>query len=141
MPANASPLAHHAPYETALAPCIGIIENDPSLREAYRQYFKQKGYQVYLIPHHEVAFFEFLLELPKLQFILSDFRLGEKDGIYFIQKLREEFNEDIPACILTADTSPKHLELFNAHNIDVLYKPIDIKEIAAFVASAMRQAH
>ena len=94
-----------------------------------------------MIPHHEVEFFEFLLDLPKLQFILSDFRLSERDGIYFIQKLREEFNEDIPACILTADTSPKHLELFSAHNIDVLYKPIDIKEIAAFVASAMRQAH
>jgi CheY-like chemotaxis protein len=141
MPANASPLAHHAPDETALVPCIGIIENDPSLREAYHQYFKQKGYQVYLIPHHEVAFLEFLRDLPKLQFILSDFRLGEKDGIYFIQKLREEFNDDIPACILTADTSPKHLELFSAHNIDVLYKPIDIKEIAAFVASAMQQAH
>lgn len=123
-----------------LAPCIGIIENDPSLREAYCQYFLQKGYQVYLIPHQEDAFFKFLLDLPKLQFILSDFRLGERDGIYFIQKLREEFNDDIPACILTADTSPKHLELFNAHNIDVLYKPIDIKEIAAFVVVAMQQA-
>ena len=122
-----------------LAPCIGIIENDPSLREAYCQYFLQKGYQVYLIPHQEDAFFKFLLDLPKLQFILSDFRLGERDGIYFIQKLREEFNDDIPACILTADTSPKHLELFNAHNIDVLYKPIDIKEIAAFVVVALQQ--
>ena len=123
-----------------LAPCIGIIENDPSLRDAYCQYFLQKGYQVYLIPHQEDAFFKFLLDLPKLQFILSDFRLGERDGIYFIQKLREEFNDDIPACILTADTSPKHLELFNAHNIDVLYKPIDIKEIAAFVVVALQQA-
>jgi signal transduction histidine kinase/CheY-like chemotaxis protein len=140
-PANALSMAHNALTETALAPCIGIIENDLSLREAYRQYFKQKGCQVYLIPHQEVDFFEFLLDLPKLQFILSDFRLGERNGIYFIQKLREEFNDDIPACILTADTSPKHLELFSAHNIDVLYKPIDIKEIATFVSSAMRQAH
>ncbi len=120
---------------------IGIIENDPSLRQAYSQYFIQQGHEVFLIPHQEDAFFKFLIDLPKLQFILSDFRLDEKDGIYYIQKLREEFNDDIPACIITADTSPKHLELFSKHHIDVLYKPIDIKEIAAFVSTAIQTTH
>jgi CheY-like chemotaxis protein len=75
--------------------------------------------------------------LPKLDFILSDYRLGPRDGIYFIQQLREEFNHDIPACIVTADTSPLHLELFSQHSIDVMYKPIDIKSIEKFIALHM----
>ena len=117
---------------------LGIIENDASLREAYQQYFSNAGYKVFLIPHQEAAFSSYLLEIPKLEFILSDFRLSEKDGMHFIQKLREEFNDDIPACIVTADTSPKHLELFSQHNIHVLYKPIAIQEIEKFIAKNLR---
>jgi CheY-like chemotaxis protein len=73
-----------------------------------------------------------------LHFILSDYRLGERNGIFFIQKLREEFNEDIPACIVTADTSPQHLQLFDQLNIHVLYKPIDIQSIESFIAKSLQ---
>jgi DNA-binding response OmpR family regulator len=88
---------------------------------------------VHTLPCDEETFMAHLAVLPKLDFILSDFRLGPKDGIYFIQTLREEFNHDIPACIVTADTSPHHLELFSQHNIDVMYKPIDIHHIEKFI--------
>ena len=116
---------------------IGIIENDYSLKEAYEAYFNKAGFAVYSIPHDEPGFANSLAEIPKLHFILSDFRLGEHDGIYFIQKLREEFNEDIPACIVTADTSPKHLQLFDQLNIHVLYKPIQIQTIESFISKSL----
>ena len=116
---------------------IGIIENDYSLKEAYEAYFTKAGFGVYSIPHDEPGFANSLAEIPKLHFILSDFRLGEHDGIYFIQKLREEFNEDIPACIVTADTSPKHLQLFDQLNIHVLYKPIQIQTIESFISKSL----
>jgi len=116
---------------------LGIIENDEALVQAYRQYFTQAGYSVHIVPYEEAAFMAHWAFLPKLDFILSDFRLESKDGIYFIQKLREEFNHDIPACIVTADTSPQHLELFSQHNIDVMYKPIDIKTVEKYIAHHM----
>jgi CheY-like chemotaxis protein len=90
---------------------------------------------VHIVPFEEAAFNECLALLPQLDFILSDYRLGQKDGLYFIQQLREEFNHDIPACIATADTSPQHLDLFSQHNIDVMYKPIDICTIEKFIAA------
>jgi DNA-binding response OmpR family regulator len=116
---------------------LGIIENDYSLQDAYAQYFTKAGYSVYLIPHDEEEFAKYLVELPELHFILSDYRLGERNGIFFIQKLREEFNEDIPACIVTADTSPQHLQLFGQLNIHVLYKPIDIHSIESFISRSL----
>jgi CheY-like chemotaxis protein len=91
-----------------------------------------------LIPYIEDEFKQYLEEIPKLHFILSDFRLGDRNGIYFIQQLREEFNEDIPACIVTADTSPQHLQLFEQLNIHVLYKPIDIQSIEKFIARSLK---
>lgn len=135
-PQEAAPPADDLPAETPTRH-LGIIENDESLQQAYEQYFTQAGYNVHILPFEETAFRAHLASLPKLDFILSDYRLGDRDGLYFIQQLREEFNHDIPACIVTADTSPQHLELFSQHNIDVLYKPIDIKSIEKFIALHM----
>jgi hypothetical protein len=135
-PQEAEPPVHEPHHETSTRH-LGIIENDESLQQAYRQYFTQAGYSVHIVPFEETAFRAHLALLPKLDFILSDYRLGPRNGIYFIQELREEFNHDIPACIVTADTSPQHVELFSQHNIDVMYKPIDIKSIGKFIALHM----
>jgi signal transduction histidine kinase/CheY-like chemotaxis protein len=133
LPARNAPMAAKATELAASDIHIGIIENDVEIKQAYIQYFTQLGYKVHAIPHRAEDFFNYLLQLPKLHYIVSDYRLGEHDGIYFIQKLREEYNDDIPACIVTADTSPKHLELFSQHHIHVLYKPIEINSIANFI--------
>ena len=114
---------------------LGIIENDNALMYAYLEFFVSLGYAVHPIPHEEDAFKNALMTIPKLDFILCDYRLGDKDGIYFIEQLREEFNQTIPACIVTADTAPQHLALFKKLDIEVLYKPIDIASISKFIAS------
>ncbi len=127
-----------ASHASALVPLdvkhLGLIENDRALLDAYMQYFTAAGYCVHLIPYTEAEFNAVLLDLPKLDFILSDYRLGHKDGAYFIKRLREEFNDNIPACILTADTSPNNLSKFKELDIEVLYKPIDVASIGQFVA-------
>lgn len=131
-----SPMHRHEQSRPSTQPIhLGIIENDDALLTAYQQYFTRSGHTVHVIPHSQADFEAHLASMPKLDFILSDFRLGEHDGIHFIQRLREEFNHDIPACIVTADTSPQHLELFSRHNIEVMYKPIDIKSVEAFIAT------
>lgn len=123
--------------DASAAKHLGIIENDRALLDAYCEYFRSSGYVVHSIPYTESEFNQMLLELPKLDFILSDYRLGQKDGAYFIKRLREEFNDTIPACILTADTSPHNLSQFKALDIEVLYKPIDVASIGKFVAAHM----
>ena len=117
---------------------LGILENDKSLLNAYVSYFESLGYEVHPIPHTEPEFKNSLLSIPPLDFILSDFRLGDEDGVYFIETLREEFNENIPACIVTADTSPQHLSMFKELQIEVLYKPIDIHSVSEFIANRLR---
>lgn len=114
---------------------LGILENDSALMYAYLEFFVSQGYVVHAIPHEEAEFKHALMTIPKLDFILSDYRLGDKDGIFFIEQLREEFNQAIPACIVTADTAPQHLTLFKQLDIEVLYKPMDIASIAKFVGS------
>jgi two-component system, sensor histidine kinase len=129
-----------ATYTPAHEKHLGIMENDLALVDAYAQFFSNCGFVVHRLPFVEADFYTELLNVPKLDFILSDYRLVDKDGVYFIQKLRDEFNSEIPACILTADTSPHHLVLFNELNIQVLYKPIDVKDVLKFIVERLQSA-
>jgi signal transduction histidine kinase/CheY-like chemotaxis protein len=56
--------------------------------------------------------------------ILSDWRLGIEDGMECIAILRDEFNENIPAILITGDTSIEHVNMFNASGLRILHKPI-----------------
>jgi signal transduction histidine kinase/CheY-like chemotaxis protein len=113
---------------------LAIIEDDVILLDAYRSFFAASGYTVHIIPLSEAEFSAALGEIAHIDFILSDYRLGAGNGVSYIQKIREEFNMDIPAIIVTADTSPEHIKIFNDLNINILHKPIEPKEILAFIA-------
>jgi hypothetical protein len=128
------------PDMSIFLPTIGIIENDLLLKHAYEQYFIQAGYSVFLIPYEQKEFVNCLATIPKLSFILSYYRLGEHNGLFFIQRLREEFNNNIPACIVTADTAPQHLKLFEKLNIDVLYKPVEIAAVESLISRSLTSA-
>jgi len=70
-----------------------------------------------------------LANINQIDCILSDYRLETRTGDLIIQQLRDSFGTDIPAIIITADTSPQHIQLFKQLNIEVLYKPIGYAEI------------
>ncbi len=117
---------------------IGIIENDRGLLDAYEYFFRNAGFVVHVLPIAEVDLPAYLLNIPRLDFILSDYRLDSGNSLHLIQRLRDEFNAEIPAVILTADTSPENLKIFNDLNIQVLYKPIEAKEVLLFISDCLK---
>jgi two-component system, sensor histidine kinase len=57
--------------------------------------------------------------------IVCDYRLrGGEDGLAVIDSLRSEFNEDIPALLITGDTGPERLREIQASGLSVLHKPV-----------------
>jgi two-component system, sensor histidine kinase len=52
--------------------------------------------------------------------------------------LRGEFNNDIPALLITGDTAPERLREIDAGNIPVLHKPLDEQILRAALLNAMR---
>ena len=112
---------------------LAIIEDDDVLLNAYYQFFTAAGFVVHLIPLNAEEFYSELTKISRLDFILSDYRLGSENGVSYIQKIREQFNADIPAIIVTADTSPEHLKMFDDLSIKALYKPIEPSEIVKHI--------
>jgi len=65
--------------------------------------------------------------------IVADYRLrDDMTGEDAIDQVREELNEDVPAMIVTGDTSPDRLKEATSSGFRLLHKPVVAEEL--FVA-------
>jgi DNA-binding response OmpR family regulator len=108
---------------------IAIFEDDPTIFSAYEKALTQNGFYVISLSEDSTELTNQLANINHIDCILSDYRLRSTTGDLIIQQLRDSFGVDIPAIIITADTSPKYIQLFNDLNIKILYKPIAYSEI------------
>lgn len=112
---------------------IAVIEDNPIIVEAYRQTLANKGAYVEVLSEYPGELALQLATIDRIDCILSDYRLSQTTGDVLIQKLRDNYNEEIPAIIVTADTSPSHINLFAQLNVQVLHKPISFHDVAAAI--------
>lgn len=111
------------------AKTIAVFEDDHTIFEAYKQALTQNGFNVLLLSENSHELANQLATINHIDCILSDYRLETTTGDLIIQQLRDSFGIDIPSIIITADTSPQHIQLFKGLNIEVLYKPIGYSDI------------
>ena len=118
---------------------IAVIEDDPIVLEAYSQALTTRGAAVVKIALDPQAFEDQMatLDAHTIDFIISDYRLKTSSGAEMISKLREVFNDEIPAVIVTADTSPSHIQYFSELNIPVLHKPVSFQQVISVIESKL----
>ena len=76
--------------------------------------------------------------LPDL--IVSDYRLrGSENGIEVVELLRNEFNVDIPALLVTGDTAPDRLRDAEASGLPILHKPLNPARLRTLIANLLRE--
>jgi CheY-like chemotaxis protein len=76
--------------------------------------------------------------LPDL--IVSDYRLrGTENGIQVVEMLRNEFNVDIPALLVTGDTAPDRLRDAEASGLPILHKPLNPARLRTLIANLLRE--
>jgi two-component system, sensor histidine kinase len=62
--------------------------------------------------------------------LLCDFRLRDgENGVAVTAALRNEFNTDIPALLITGDTNPEQIRAIAASGLSVLHKPLREDEL------------
>jgi len=123
----------HGSNQTLQGKYIAVIEDNPIIVEAYRQTLANKGAYVEVLSEYPGELALQLATIDRIDCILSDYRLSQTTGDVLIQKLRDNYNEEIPAIIVTADTSPSHINLFAQLNVQVLHKPISFHDVAAAI--------
>jgi signal transduction histidine kinase len=62
--------------------------------------------------------------------LICDYRLRDNEnGIDVVAAIRNEFNTDIPALLITGDTDPEQIRLITATGLAVLHKPLREDEL------------
>lgn len=134
-----SPLAHPI-TNSLIGYTIAVIEDDKTVLEGYRFILSEKGARVICLSEVQGEWGDQLLNIEKIHCIVSDYRLRQTTGDAVINSLREHFNEEIPAVIVTADTSPSHIQHFRQLDISILYKPISFVDLLTEISALLNQS-
>ena len=118
---------------------IVIIEDDESIREMLRYYFRSVRYEVGCFESGE-AYFETGGELKPSLFIL-DIMLPGMDGLEILRRLRADADlGDVPVLMLTARTSEMDkVKGLEGGADDYVVKPFGIMELQARVKALLRR--
>ena len=109
-------------FTTENAQNILIIEDEEELLYGLDILLRNWGHNTFLAVNKQEA-----LDLSKknsIHIIISDYQLQNNDnGIDIILSIREQYQDQIPAVLVTGNTTPSVLEKISAHHIPMLSKP------------------
>jgi DNA-binding response OmpR family regulator len=72
--------------------------------------------------------------------IVADYRLrGGESGIDVVARLREEFNAQVPALLITGDTGIEQLREAEESGLHILHKPLNPSRLRALIATLRRE--
>ena len=134
-----SPASTGSPTRLAPGTFIAVIDDDAEILRSTRIMLESFGARAFTaLSGVEAA--RRLGETGQCpHFIISDYQLGSEDGLAAIERLREEFNEDIPALLITGDTSPEHVALFRSSGLKVLHKPVTGETLLDAIQAELRR--
>ena len=124
-----------------MAETIVIVEDDESIREMLRYYFRSVGYEVGCFDSGE-AYFREGGDLDPALFIL-DIMLPGMDGLEILRRLRAGPKyAEVPVLMLTARTSEiDKVKGLETGADDYVVKPFGIMELQARVKAVLRRTH
>jgi signal transduction histidine kinase/ActR/RegA family two-component response regulator len=102
-----------------------VIDDEAAICEAMRSLLESWGHTV-ITANSGTAILEQVAHCAsRPDLIICDYRLQNgENGIAVIQRLQSEFNEEIPAMLVTGDTAPDRLLEARASGYLLLHKPI-----------------
>jgi signal transduction histidine kinase/CheY-like chemotaxis protein len=107
-----------------------VIDDELPILDAMRGLLEQWGAHVVTARGGEDALAQLASATRVPDALICDFRLADdEDGSATIDAICAEFNEDIPALILTGDTGPDRLWRLKDSGYRVLHKPVDAETL------------
>ena len=102
-----------------------VVDNETMIQEAMRTLLQSWGFDVLVAGScaEMLDKTDICPDVPSL--IISDLRLrGQENGIDVIRELQSQYNEDIPALLITGDTAPERIRQSAESGFQLLHKPI-----------------
>jgi signal transduction histidine kinase/CheY-like chemotaxis protein len=135
-----SPAPAHPPMDESNRKLIVLIEDDPLVLEGMCGLFRRWGYDLLVAGTEDEALAGAANRDRPPDLIVSDYHLpGGKTGIKVIEGLRMALSAEIPAFLVSGDTSPELLRQARASGYHLLHKPVDPMTLRAMVSHVLRE--
>lgn len=114
-----------------------VIDDDESARTATRGLLERWGCVPVAAADAEAALAQLAAHDRPPELIVCDYRLGNADGLDAIARLRAAIGTDVPAVLVTADTSAATLRAARASGVPLLHKPVSPLKLRALLAQLL----
>ena len=132
MAASSTQLARHADSGKIL-----VTEDEPSVLQATRLLLELEGYQVIPAASREEAL-QRGRDHPDIDLLVSDYHLkDDQTGLNVIAAIREQLARNIPAILVTGDTSSAMRKLPGDRQLRLASKPIDAEELLTLISELL----
>jgi signal transduction histidine kinase/ActR/RegA family two-component response regulator len=119
---------------------VVLIDDDPLVLEGMGGLFRSWGYHLLVAGGDDEALAGVADRDRPPDLIISDYHLpGGKTGIEVIEGLRTALSAEIPAFLVSGDTSPELLRQARASGYHLLHKPVDAMTLRAMVSHVLRE--
>jgi len=105
-----------------------LIDDDPAIIDAMTLLFTTLDFEV----HGALDGDEALANITRgvcPDVIISDYRLPGDNGIEVLRRVRHDSGKDVPAILLTGDTSGQEIEATNLSRCTVMHKPVNADQL------------
>ena len=107
-----------------------VIDDEVQVLQSMRHMLQSLGCEVLLAESSRDALKVIALSNTMPEVILSDYRLRDNlNGVDAVAAIRESLECEVPAIIITGDTSPERLKEVSSAGMHVLHKPVDPDEL------------
>ncbi|MDE1987353.1 MAG: response regulator [Alphaproteobacteria bacterium] len=118
---------------------ILVVDDEVAIQEAMRSLLESWGHTVIVASSGD----EMLLRVSdcpdRPELIICDYRLDNEGGIGVIQRLQSEFNDEIPAMLVTGDTAPDRLIEARESGFVLLHKPVSAHHLREAIGATLRR--
>lgn len=122
---------------------VVVVDDEAAILDATRTLLETWGCEVVTAASGSEAIQHLGSSARVPDVLMCDYRLrSHEDGIKVVEALRAEFNEDIPAMLITGDTGPERIREIEASGLLVLHKPLREEQLRASLSRlAARSPH
>ncbi len=124
-----------APAPTAKG-LVAVVDDEPAIRDATQTLLTGWGYDVVAVGGGDEAILSLSACPEKPVLILCDYRLRDgESGLVVIERIRAEYNETIPAILITGDTAPDRLAEAETSGLLLMHKPVSNGKLRAAIVN------
>jgi two-component system, sensor histidine kinase len=115
---------------------IVVIDDEVAIQRAMSSLLTGWGHEVVASGSLEEAMQRLSSRPDRPDLLICDFRLREGDnGITVIERIRSEYNKEIPGMLITGDTAPDRLAEARASGLILLHKPVSNAKLRAAIVN------